>query len=179
MRGTFGLKACSGRAIFAAVACCIATGCGAKSESATRFEDPTSGVAILVPAGWERDPETKTLAKFVGPSYGSFRPSLAITADPFRGPLEEYVQKVLKALSGHFKSYLELERKRFVTAKQAEGLRVMIEGEPFGAIVVQQCYFFDGGSRKYTVVLTRSGNPSDLLDRKFDECASSFEFKKE
>ena len=179
MRGTFGLKACSGRALLAAVASCITTGCGAKSGSATRFEDPSSGVAILVPAGWERDPATKSLAKFVGPSYGSFRPTLVIASDRFQGSLEEFVQTGIKGLSGHHKSYLELERKRFVTAKQAEGLRVMLEGEPFGAIGVQQCYFFDGGARKYIVVLTRSGNPSDLLDRKFDECASSFEFKKE
>jgi hypothetical protein len=179
MRGAFEPKDCIGRAILAAVAFCIATSCSAKSESATRFEDPTSGVAIVVPAGWERDPAAKVLAKFVGPSYGSFRPSLVISVGQFQGTLEEYVQKGIKDLSGHHKSYLELERKRFVTAKQAEGLRVMLEGEPLGVIAVQQCYFFDGGTRKYAVVLTRSGNPSDQLDRKFDECTSTFEFRKE
>jgi hypothetical protein len=93
--------------------------------------------------------------------------------------MEEYVKTALKLLSSQHKSYIELERKRFVTAKQAEGMRVMLEGSPIGGILVHQCYFFDGGPRKYTLIMTRSGNPSDLLDRKFDECASSFEFKKE
>jgi len=89
--------------------------------------------------------------------------------------------RVLKALSGHFKSYIELERKRFVTAKQAEGLRVMMEGEPFAALVndiretkslrlklgfavklavsrgadLSGAYLIDGGCRDFTMAEAR------------------------
>ncbi len=141
-----------------------------------RVTDSETGISIVVPGGWQpaADPHLPRV-KFAGPPVDGFAPKLSLSSLRSSAPLDEIARRTLADLRAQHDSYFERSRAPFRTDGGVEGLRLEVEGKPFGRLLRSRIYLLAREDRRYSIAFTRLATPDERSDASFDESVRSLD----